>query len=232
MWTRPRLVAAVLIGTTFGAVDSFANASGGPGEESVVQSVARFASYLLNAGWAWAALAVAAGWMATTPAPAVPGRAVPSGGAPARGAVGVGAAAGSLAAGGAVLTYYVSDSILRAEPFARYVDELLIWLVASVLLCGPLGAVGALVRRPGRVGLLAALVVPAGAALQVTVLAPGFDVPPVQPVHPEAVLARWLVLTTAAVAVVLLVRRRWAGRSRRGGSPTRSAGGSSTGAGR
>ena len=159
MWTRPRLVAAVLLGMTFGAVDSFANASGGLDEESMVQSVARFASYLLNAGWAWAVLAVAAGWMAATPASAAPDRATPSGGASARGTVGVSAAAGCLAAGFAVLTYYVSDSLLRDEPFAWYVDELLIWLVASVLVCGPLGAVGALVRRPGRVGLLAAAAV-------------------------------------------------------------------------
>ncbi|MFG2107741.1 transposase [Micromonospora chersina] len=44
------------------------------------------------------------------------------------------------------------------------------WLVASLVSGLPLGAVGASIRRPGPVGILAALVAPVGAALNMVVL--------------------------------------------------------------
>ena len=224
MSSPQRWLALALGAGAFGVVDSFANASGGLGQGPLVRSLARLASYLLNAGWAWAALAVAAGWLIARSARPVPGGGSPGwsgsvarpGGAPAREVLGAGALAGCLAAACAVLAYYVSDCVLRAEPFGWYVQDLLVWLPAAVLLCAPLGALGALARRAGLLGLLARLVVPAGAALQMLVLAPGFDDPLVQPVHLEAVLARWLVLVAAAGAVLLLVRRWWRQPARRG----------------
>ncbi|WP_337061515.1 hypothetical protein [Kineococcus sp. G2] len=60
MRTHRRLLGVALLAVAFGALDSFANASGGLDRSAAVQSVARFTSYLLNAGWAWAALAAAA----------------------------------------------------------------------------------------------------------------------------------------------------------------------------
>ena len=218
MSSPQRWLALALGAGAFGVVDSFANASGGLEQGPLVRSLARLASYLLNAGWAWAALAVAAGWLIARWARPAPGEGSVArpGGAPAREVLGAGALAGCLAAACAVLAYYVSDCVLRAEPFGWYVQDLLVWLLAAVLLCAPLGALGALARRAGLLGLLARLVVPAGAALQMLVLAPGFDDPPVQPVHLEAVLARWLVLVAAAGAVLLLVRRWWRQPARRG----------------
>jgi hypothetical protein len=66
-------------------------------------------------------------------------------------------------------------------------------------LCGPvLGAIGATIRRPGPVGLLAALVAPTGAALQMIVLPPPAESLMATPVR----VVVWL--GAAAIAVVVL----------------------------
>ena len=69
-------------------------------------------SVILDVGWAWAALAVAAGWLAGTPA---------------RGAL-----AAVLALLAATTAYYALDSVLRQEPFALYWPELQRWWLASL----------------------------------------------------------------------------------------------------
>jgi hypothetical protein len=94
------------------------------------------------------------------------------------------------------------DQLLRAEPLLD--SDIWLWCAGSLLLGLPLGAVGACARRPGLPGVLAALVVPVGAAVQVVVLAPVVDAPQVAV---EAVWARWLVLLLAAVAAVVIVVR-------------------------
>jgi hypothetical protein len=76
------------------------------------------------------------------------------------------------------------------------------WLAGSVLLGPPLGMVGAAIRRPGPVGTLAALVVPAGAALNMVLIPPPADSLVGRPVT-------WLVSAAAAMAAVLVVRTRW-----------------------
>lgn len=72
------------------------------------------------------------------------------------------------------------------------------WAVACVVLGPILGAVGASIRRPGVVGLLASLVVPAGAAMQMLVLPPAGS---------GATWARGIVLAAAAVTAGTLVAR-------------------------
>src|SRR5690606_27075548 len=106
--------------------------------------VTKVASQLLDAGWAWAALAVAAGWLARTPL---------------RGAI-----AGPLALIAATAAYFVMDSVLRGDPLLQF--EVLVWWVASLIFGAPLGVIGAGIRRPGAIGLLAALTVPIGATVQ------------------------------------------------------------------
>ncbi|TDC82555.1 hypothetical protein E1193_11515 [Micromonospora sp. KC606] len=72
------------------------------------------------------------------------------------------------------------------------------WLAASVV-CGlPLGAVGATIRRPAPVGVLAALVVPLGAAVNMVVLPPPSESAVAGPV-------RLTVWVAASAAVVLIV---------------------------
>ena len=139
------MVGAFALGASFGAATSLSNA--GASQFAVVVSI------ILDVGWAWAGLAVAAGWLA---------------GAPARGAL-----AAVLALLAATTAYYALDSVLREEPFALYWPELQRWWLASVA-CGPaLGAVGAYVGRGGVRGLLAGLVVPVGALVQMVVSRPG-----------------------------------------------------------
>jgi hypothetical protein len=131
-------VQAAALGVAVGVVSSLSNALAAP--------AARFASYLLNSGWVWAAVAVAAGWRLSTR--------------------GRGAVAGMLALLATTTAYYVLDSILREESVALYWYEMRVWWVVSAAFGSVLGVVGASIRSPGVSGLLARLVVPVGAAAE------------------------------------------------------------------
>ncbi|WP_051300619.1 hypothetical protein [Actinomadura rifamycini] len=187
-----KVVVAVAVGAVFGAVTSLLNALSSPytgiGEPlagTVAAPVLQVASRLLGVGWSWAALALAAGWYA---------RRAP-----------LGAAAGTGALFAATAAYYVLDPVLRQEPFGWHAGALVFWGVAAAVFGPPLGALGACVGRPGPLGLLAGLVVPAGAAAEML----WFRAPhPLIPLSPAEQTARWIVLVGAgAVAGVLLVRR-------------------------
>lgn len=155
-------------------------------------------SIILDVGWAWAGLAVAAGWLV---------------GRPARGAL-----AGVSALLAATTAYYALDSVLRDEPFSLYWPELQRWWLASVVAGAALGAVGAYVGRPGARGLLAGLVVPVGALVQMVTLPPGSGS---LIVTPEMRLAQAIVLVTSGVvAGAVLAHSFVAERRRRAASLT------------
>ncbi|MEV5824231.1 DUF6518 family protein [Spirillospora sp. NPDC052242] len=189
-----RVVVAVPIGIVFGAVTSLLNALsspytaiGAPVADTVVAPVVEVVSRLVGVGWAWAALAVAVGWFA---------------GRPLHGAL---AGTGALLA--ATTGYYVLDPVLRDEPFGMHSGALVYWAVAAVLFGPLLGALGSQIGRPGPLGLLAGLVVPAGAALEMLV----FRAPhPLLPLTPAEQVARWIVLVAAAAVAFVLVVRRFA----------------------
>jgi hypothetical protein len=85
------------------------------------------------------------------------------------------------------------------------------WLARAVVLGLPLGAAGALSRRPGLIGLLAALTVPVGAALNMVVLPVRSGVPG------ESSAAGWAELTVwvaASAGAALVLVRFWRRRSR------------------
>jgi hypothetical protein len=108
------------------------------------------------------------------------------------------ALAGGLALICATAAYYGTDLLFDGGTWwsstTRY------WLIGSVVLGPPLGAVGALIRRPGVAGTVAALVVPAGAALQMVLLPPPPDSLMAVPVQ----VTVWL---GAALATTLILRR-------------------------
>ena len=128
-----------------------------PPRPSATQGTSQFAvvvSILLGAGWAWAGLAVAAGWLA---------------GAPARG-------------GARRESWLCSRPRRRTTRWTRCsatsrsacTSRSCTAGGSQAWCCGPLlGAVGAYVERPGARGLLAALAVPAGALAQMVVHPPG-----------------------------------------------------------
>ena len=99
MKTLKGIVGGGVLGAGWGAVSSLTNAA--------VSPVGVGASLIANAGWAWAGVAVAAGWLV---------------GARARGAV-----AGVLALIAMTTAYYGMDSVLRQEPFASYWYEMRVW---------------------------------------------------------------------------------------------------------
>lgn len=162
-------------GVAVGVSASAVNAVGLP--------TARFAGYLLNSGWLWASVAVAAGWWTGTR--------------------GRGAVAGPLALLATTGAYYATDSVVRGESMTSYWYEMRVWFVASIVVGSVLGIVGASARRPGPWGLLARLAVPVGAAVEMVWL-PRWD-------HrfgldPALDLARILVWVASALCMVVLAR--------------------------
>ncbi|WP_051838105.1 hypothetical protein [Streptomyces sp. NRRL F-2580] len=185
-----KIITGVAVGVGFGAATSLVNALssaysalGTPIAGTLWAGAAKVLSLLMDAGWAWAALAVATGWRARTWA---------------RGAL-----VGALALISATAAYYVTDAFARDEPLAWYESDLALWWAASVLFGTVLGVVGAVIRRPGPIGLLAALTVPVGAAVQMILMPPR----PHMTLTPGIVLAEAMVWTAAAIGAGWAVYR-------------------------
>lgn len=147
------------------------------GDRSAAGQVADFVSLILDAGWAWAAAAVLAGWLARR----------------AGGRLWTAAIAGSLALIVGTFIFYGWRREL-GSPSTGY------WVAASVIFGPVLGLIGSLTRRRDWIGALAALVVPAGAVLNTLWL-------PVDPNSPLAHSITVLIFgASSAAAVVILVR--------------------------
>ncbi|MGW2212827.1 DUF6518 family protein [Streptomyces sp. NPDC001781] len=182
---------AVVAGLVFGSLTSVTNVLSSPYGEigarvagSAVGETSRVLSFLLDAGWAWAALAVTVGWAAVTP--------------------GRGALCGVAALTSATVSYYVVDHYLWDAG-----SDMLFWLLFGVPAGPVLGWVGSLIRRPGWTGLCAALVVPVGAAVQMAVLPPGAGLIDADP----ATVAAGIVWTGAALSAAVALHRFWRQRS-------------------
>jgi hypothetical protein len=186
-WIAVSPAAGVLLGAGAALVNHVPIALGEVGkaraDRGLWSQVAEFGSLILDSGWAWAAAAVAVGWL-------VSDRARPLLVAALSGAV-------------TLLVATVVYDGLENYYFSEGGSVRTFWLVGAALLGPPLGLAGAAIRRPGPVGTLASLVVPAGAALNM-VLVP----PPAESLVARPVM--WLVWVAAAVAAVLVVRARWA----------------------
>jgi hypothetical protein len=109
----------------------------------------RAASMVLNSGSAWAALAVVGGWLI---------------GRPLAGAVG-----GTVALVAAIVGYYAFGVLAGDRTdvgLAGVSGAVRMWALLAVVVGPALGLAGALVRRPGMVGLVAVLVVPVGVVVE------------------------------------------------------------------
>jgi hypothetical protein len=197
--TRAWWLVGPIVGMALGSVDSIVNHV--PvllGEVGIARAerggwsqAAEFGSLILDAGWAWAAAAALVGWLVSQHATA-------------RQTSGLwrSAAAGGSALIFATAAYYGTDLLFDGGGWwgmaTRY------WLVGSALLGPPLGLAGALTRRPGPVGKVATLVVPAGAALQMALLPPPPDSRMAQPVRYSV----WIAAVVTAVVTAHRGRRR------------------------
>ncbi|MFF0307471.1 hypothetical protein ACFYSC_08580 [Streptosporangium sp. NPDC004379] len=152
-------------------------------------SALEIVSVLVDSGWAWAGFAVLIGWLVACAGEDRPGTAVRA------------AAAAALALLAATAAYSFVDTVRGGGPLSSwYESEPLFWWVTSILFGAPLGAVGACARRPDVAGLLARLVVPVGAAVQMVVLPPGRN-------ERIEAMGQAIVLAAAAVAAGLVVVR-------------------------
>ena len=177
------MAAAGALGAGWGVLSSVTNAA--------ASSLGAAASLLVNSGFAWAAVAVAAGALL---------RRRPQG-----------ALAGVLALLTMTTAYYGADSVLRREAFSMYLAELQFWAVAALLLGSVLGFVGASTGRPGVVGLLAGLTVPVGAAVEMFWL-PRWPTGPTAPPALDEVRIGVLAVAALAAAVVIAAHARRPGR--------------------
>lgn len=173
-----RLLAAPVLGGALGVLASVSNALTDPLGQSL--------SYVMNAGWAWAGVAVAAGWVAATCL---------------RGAI-----AGVVAQMAAALGYYVSDSMIHGWPFVNQLREITYWFATALVFGALLGLVGAFGRRRGVVGLLGRLVVPLGAVVEMVWPIRWPDVSDPTLLHVRVVVGV-LALTSIGVIVLRYLRR-------------------------
>lgn len=148
-------------------------------------------SRLVNAGTVWAGLAVVSGWLVRRPAPAV--------------------AAGIVALLTACVVHYGVGQALGMFDSGVWADNLH-WLLAAMVMGGPLGLVGAIARRQDPWGMAARLILPVGAVLEPFYLG-RFTTPAILP-WPDRVadVITGLVLLTAGVVggfrVLVTGRRR------------------------
>lgn len=191
------IVASVTLGASASAVNAVPSLLGEVGEarghRSNWSQAAEFVSLILDSGWAWAGMAVAAGWM------------VSKGQRPAAGTL-AGALAGFVGVLAATITYYLGELLFQGTFIWDW--RVRIWLVGTLVLGSPLGIVGASIRRSGPIGALAALAVPVGAVINMALLPPPGGSAMATPVVVT-------VCTTAAAAAVVVLAR--ATRTRRRG---------------
>ncbi|WP_141579200.1 hypothetical protein [Actinomadura sp. WMMA1423] len=197
-------VAAMATGAAFGAGTSLINdlsseyGTFGPRlADTSVAPALKVLSILLDAGWAWAALAVLMGWYA-------------SAGRGAKRAALRGAARGALALLAASVAYFCADAPLRGESLSSHLIEMVLWSIASVVLGPLLGAIGSQIGRKGLIGMLAGLVVPAGAVVQTLWL----DVPALVRTGSDTAAEIIIWITAAATAAFVVARafRTWGSR--------------------
>lgn len=194
------LVVALALGAGFGAVTSLANALSGEFADLESRehttggwSVPEIVSVVLDSGWAWAGLAICAGWLLTRTSRSLVH----------------GAVVGPVALLAAVAAYALVDTARSGAPLSDWIhSEPYVWWIAAVVFGAPLGVVGACAHLPGVVGLLARLTLPIGAAVQMVVLPPGRN----EVVRDIGQVVVWTAAALFAVYVVAhALRRRSAG---------------------
>ena len=192
MWSRP--IAVLVSGFVFGAAATWLNVP--PRDHVLHASARRVASLVVNAGAAWAGVAVLGGWLL--------------------GSVRRGVLGGPLALVAAVAAYYLLGAVVGSEDPGGS-STLIAFYGCFALLAGPpLGAVGGALRKRNGVGLVAALVLPLGAAVELAWRASSPGLQP-DPARPAANLVLFVLALSGAAAAVLAHRRCRGRRAAAGG---------------
>jgi len=158
-------------------------------ESNTLLAVRSIISKLANSGAVWAGLPILAGWLVRRPLQAF--------------------AAGIVASLMALLVHYGVGRLFGMFDATVWAGNQM-WFALALVAGGPLGLIGAAARRSGPWGLLASLVVPAGAMLEPFYL-DMFSVPTIMPWPGRvASVAAGVVLVVAGVvgAGAVLIRHR------------------------
>jgi len=189
----PRWIAVIVSGVAFGAVSTWLNVP--CGDVVLDASARRVASLVVNAGAAWAGVAVLGGWLL--------------------GSVRQGLLAGPVALVPAVVVYYVLGAAVGSENPGGSADLIVFFSLYALVAGPPLAAVGALLRRRDLVGLVAALVVPVGVCVKL-VWRSSVALPS-DPARPAADLVLLALALAGAAAAVTRHLRAARGSQRTGG---------------
>jgi Family of unknown function (DUF6518) len=182
----PRWLWVVGLGIALGVATAWVDVRAGGLEQN---DLWRAASMLLNAGSTWATLAIVSGWLIGRPVP--------------------GAIAGVVALGAAVGGYYMFG-LLAGDRTQVGLDGLSgairLWVVMAIVAGPVLGLIGALIRRPGRVGSTSTIVIPVGVFVEMVVLRRlGSDTFAVDPALAWTQTA--MIIASILGAAIILVRR-------------------------
>lgn len=186
-WGRVLVVSAVVgIVALISNITSVAQLSG---EANTWLTIRFTLSKLVNSGAVWAGLLVLAGWLVRRPVPAM--------------------AAGIVAGMVSLVVHYGLGLLFGMfEPTVWAENQM--WFIYALIFGGPLGLIGAMARRADILGLLARLVVPAGAVVEPFFLGM-FTRPELLPA-PErissAVVGAILLAAGFVGAVLVLLRHR------------------------
>lgn len=182
MWSRR--IAVIVTGSAFGAAATWLNV---PSEEYILDGgTRRVASLVVNAGAAWAGMAVLAGWLL--------------------GSVRQGLLGGPLALVPAVVVYYVVGAAVGSENPDGSADQIVFFSLLALATGPALGAVGGVIRRTSILGLVAALVVPLGVGVELVWRSFVMQVQP-DPARPAADLILLTLAVTGAAAAAIRHRR-------------------------
>lgn len=172
------------------------------GEDQTLFALRRTLSLLLNAGTVWVGISVLAGWLVRRPVPA--------------------AVAGLLAGASALVVHYGLGELTGLMPEGSFATNGM-WFVIAAVTGAPAGLVGAMAQSRTRWGLLARLVVPAGALLEPWVVG-WWQSGALQTTAERASnLAAAAILTLAGLAGAWLAAAGFARRRDRGPTPSDQA---------
>lgn len=187
-WVRVVVVAS-LVGVV-ALISNITSTAQLSGEADTLLTIRFTVSKVVNSGTVWAGLLIVAGWLVRRPLPA--------------------ALAGVAAGEVALVIHYGLGQVFGIYDADIWASNSY-WFVAALLLGAPLGLIGALARRADILGLLARLVIPAGALIEPFYLGMLRPIPDLPAPDRISSIVCGVILIVGGVVGAAVVIQRWRG---------------------